>query len=176
MASETQEVKPVVGLLAIDNIDEVIRTYKELITLLRTRAVLRRISTSQLASLAFSSDDRPIAILCADQSLAFQIPERQNLLAEASNSTRDGGILVFMGLFLASPAKARDLNALFEHFSLPWRRIDYRLCNQTLNERMTHFDTSGLVAHYDAAAVHLAHVESQDAVYITSNGSLPTST
>lgn len=168
MASETQEAPPFVGFLALDNIEEVIRAYRELIVLLRTRTVLRRISTSRLASHAFTSDDRPIAILCTDQSLATQTPERQNLLAEASNYVREGGTLVFMGLFVATPGKARDLNDLFKHFSLPWRRSDHRFCSQTLNAHMTHFDTSGLVAHYDAAAVHLANVENQDAVYLPS--------
>lgn len=165
MALETQDTPPWVGFLALDNAEEVIRAYRKLIVLLRTRTVLRRISTSRLASHAFTSDDRPFAILCVDQTLATQTPERQNLLAEASNYVREGGILVFVGLFVATPGKARDINDLFNNFSLPWRRSDHRFSNQTLNAHMTQFDTSGLTTHYDAAAVHLANVESQDAVY-----------
>jgi hypothetical protein len=115
---------------------------------------------------------KPKAVLITDASFAKR--RHHSLISKVENYVRNGGTVVFCGMF-SSCIRPDDFDAFFlSRFGLPWKfgayhRTTFVLnpsCNQSLRSN------SELPASYSMKAVHVTGAPREAAVYVTSEKSV----
>jgi hypothetical protein len=138
--------------------------YPQLFTKVLSRSAVHESLTADDA-LNYIGSGWPSIIFLSDAAIARE--ENRDLLEAATDWTRQGCTLLFMGFF--APAIGHDeLNTIFkEHLNLKWRVAEYsshdvRL-HHTIDESMLRRTT--LIPAFQATAVYLTHVPANELVY-----------
>ncbi|KAM0723627.1 hypothetical protein Q7P37_000615 [Cladosporium fusiforme] len=130
---------------------------------LESKAQLEKVREQWPARQAFMRHPPSTAIICPDGWLAQE--KRMTLVQPALKYVRDGGILIFTGLF-AEFSEPTDVNKLFSRFELPWELGDYTRFESILNPAMANFDTLHLPRAFSSDVIPLNNVANEDAVYL----------
>ncbi|KAK0258549.1 hypothetical protein B0A54_06104 [Friedmanniomyces endolithicus] len=170
-APNPANTRPKIVLLSLAKQPWFDESYSPLLTLLKSKADVTEVTDRDEAYdlLTLANPTTPGIILATDQALTE--PKYTTLQRKAVDYVRHhGGTLILMALF-SSFARPPNIKTLFQAFGLPWVSGDYHRTEFHVNTAATHVRTEGLVPSYSQKALHLAHVEPGDAVYLPSAAS-----
>ncbi|KAK1824833.1 hypothetical protein LTR12_000628 [Friedmanniomyces endolithicus] len=149
--------RPKIVLLSLAKQPWFVESYTPLLNLLRSKADLAEIIDR----------DEAYDLLTLANHTTTTIP---GIRKAADYVRHHGGTLIFMALF-SSFARPPNIKTLFQTFGLPWVSGDYHRTDFHVNTATTHVNTASLVSSYSHKALHLAHVERGDAVYLPTSAS-----
>ncbi|KAH8655618.1 triacylglycerol lipase [Xylariales sp. PMI_506] len=144
--------------------------HSSLMSALANKYSLQRANNAEEALGLLEQNDQPRGVLVTDPGIVAS--KNLALSRKLSDYVRNGGRLVFGGVF-SGEIRPNELGKYMkEKWDLPWEAGSYHRTTLYLNEQVANRPTSGLPSSYSQKAVFLKHVDPDTAWYVATDRSV----